>query len=141
MFAELFDTLKVGFGIGITIGIIAMIAGFIKGAKDHAKAEEYRKIEQQKQRERQQERRAELNRIKAASPKWSREYKTQFRDYLVKSWYAETDWYRGAFGRDDDIEQNCYVLVQVDIDGTMEQFSLNCREVWELNSYLLESLN
>lgn len=139
MFAELFDTLKVGFGIGITIGIIAMIAGFVKGAKDHAEAEEYRKIEEQKQHERRRERRAELNRIKAASQKWSREYKIQFRNYLVKSWYAETDWCRETFGKDVDIKESCYVLVQVDIDGIRESFSLNCDEVWELDSYIFHN--
>ena len=139
MFEELFDTLKVGFGIGITIGIIAMIAGFIKGAKDHAKAEEYRKIEQQRQREEQQKRRVNINRIKAASRKWSREYKIQFRNYLVKSWYAETDFYRETFGKNVDIKASCHVLVQVDIDGTIESFSLNCDEVWELDSYIFHN--
>lgn len=136
MFSELFETIKVGFGIGITIGIIAMIAGFIKGAKDHAKAEELRKIEQQRQREEQQKRRANINRIKAASRKWSREYKIRFPDYLEKRWYSATDFYREIYGENVDIKASCSVVVEVDIDGTMQQFCLNCDEVWELSSYI-----
>lgn len=123
MFNELFETIKVGFGIGITIAIIAMIAGIIKGVKDNKEAEQRREWEQKWSREK-------INKIKAA-------FRNGDRDYQVRT----LNIVRNTYNDRGNPEVAALLMgVWAEIDGRYQFVHLTEQELYEVYCFMEEYL-
>lgn len=135
MFDELFETLKTGFVLGLIIVSIVIAVAAYKGYQE---TKERLEREDREKRERQRKRRADIDRIKAASRRWSPEYKKQFPSYLKKCWYADVELYKLLYGNEYKyFFRRCFAaMVDINIDGNIERFYLDWEAVCELEAYI-----
>lgn len=143
MLDELFSTIRTIFILAVVVLVIVIAIAIRKGLEQERERKEWdawrqqRKLEaQQREREEQQHRRAKIDRIKAASHQWSREYKKWFLKHSRESLYAEEEKLERLFGDDwKSKEGEAKAEVRVDIDGTLETFYLDGDALQELERY------
>lgn len=135
MLSELFSTIKTVFIFAIIFIVVVAAIVIGKGLEEQREREQRHEEERQKRRAKQQKRRTDIDRIKAASQRWSREYKVQMSSYLWKSWHDTVDPLIELYGDKFDSADET-VLVRINIDGAMELFELDWKALVELDSYL-----
>lgn len=130
MFDSLFESIKVFFTIAI-IGIIAIIVivAIVKG-KEHY---EY----QERKRKDEEDIRDGVNKIKAASKRWSRELKLNFMNYLSEEYNKLEDANNKPFGQG----WACETVIMANINGDIDYFSVDLEALRELYHYIKGILN
>lgn len=130
MFDSLFESIKVFFTIAI-IGIIAIIVivAIVKG-KEHY---EY----QERKRKDEEDMRDGVNKIKAASKRWSRELKLNFMNYLSEEYNKLEDANNKPFGQG----WACKTIIMANINGDIDYFSVDLEALRELYHYIKSIVN
>lgn len=125
MLSELFSTIKTAFTLMIFIIAIVVAVGVIRGINEHREAEKRREREQQRKHK-------DINRIKSASKRWTREHKIYFMQEIAKEYNRLAECQRKPVGQG----YACKTIIMANIDGDLQMISMDLQGLNEVYSYL-----